>query len=1036
MESQLKTRAEQEASRAQNFPAFSALSLPYVREQVEEALTAFGKFSMLEEYTKHDMSHIDSMLKMYDWLIPAATAEKMTAADWLLVTLATYLHDFGLLITRDEFDRREAVEGYTRFSTRVRDNDDPEYMDYRAQLNAMPGADAERFLYQEFVRANHAQRIRSWLREMPDPALGYDDRIVARLREIFGTVEETFLEDVGLVCESHHADDLHDTHKYRVDRPYGQDQQEEANVQYAAFLLRTADLLDITRTRVPSMAALIVNPRNPKSQLEWAKQSAVRSVRPQRVAVEEGDPIPELDVIEVHADFKESEGFFGLTQYLKYASDQLAETHRWASSSGTAAAKTYLFPWRRIDPSNVVAKGFVAEPFKFTIDQGKILDLLTGHTLYNDSSVVVRELFQNALDAVRLQEFLVADSAYAPTVQVSWDSASRMLTVADNGTGMTQSVIENNFLRVGSSRYQEPEFRKSHPDFTSISRFGIGVLTAFMVADDVEVISVNELEDQARQLTLRDVHGQYLVRLLDKTDAQVPRLVRKHGTSVRLKLRPSAVALNVESVLRYWCVLPGCAVTLSIDGGAPEPIGFQSMADALKHELFRADVVSVAEDGLTSSYGDAVEVREASIDGCTLAYAVVWSQWLQEWRFLSIDREPHSRREPLVLGTAIGGVRVTEDAPGYSQLAGIAAMSNVTGKGAPRTNVARSAIERTEEYDQYLQRVYEIYLNHIDHEMSSLETDRSTSATRAASEGFYMLQDVAQAGAIESAAKLRTNAIQLPYLVVEDQGIRERKSLEEISRLGSVWTVEGTAVDNFERVLGTIRGVSSPSLGALATALGVSDSLRLPEGALICGLPSARAYGGRLFAEQWDPVAFETDDESRVLRARWQTRASESAWAEVHVPKSLPRVLQERFDAVDRMRPGGTTDVCVPTGPSVEVSGITQSVVRCQGRYFVLPRSPLLNIAPARSGIPVDQVRWAISFVLNNVVAGQPTRTRLFGHVAPTREARASFLTAMRDYGLYEIIDESSTVDAFLDPSAEVLDVKQWDRRSQAAGLD
>ncbi len=40
----------------------------------------------------------------------------------------------------------------------------------------------------------------------------------------------------------------------------------------------------------------------------------------------------------------------------------------------------------------------------FTIDQENILQLLVGHTLYNDSSVVVRELVQNAIDAVKLQK--------------------------------------------------------------------------------------------------------------------------------------------------------------------------------------------------------------------------------------------------------------------------------------------------------------------------------------------------------------------------------------------------------------------------------------------------------------------------------------------------------------------------------------------------------------------------------------------------------------------------------------------------------
>jgi molecular chaperone HtpG len=69
-----------------------------------------------------------------------------------------------------------------------------------------------------------------------------------------------------------------------------------------------------------------------------------------------------------------------------------------------------VFPWRNIDDSNVETEGFLREAFEFTIDQAKILDLLTGHTLYNDSQVVIRELVQNSLDAIRLQKHQDPDS--------------------------------------------------------------------------------------------------------------------------------------------------------------------------------------------------------------------------------------------------------------------------------------------------------------------------------------------------------------------------------------------------------------------------------------------------------------------------------------------------------------------------------------------------------------------------------------------------------------------------------------------------
>lgn len=1037
MESGFQTRAEQEAARAQNYTAFAALSLTYVRAEIAEALTQFGKFGLLEEYTKHDITHIDSMLKIYDWLVPDATAARMTAADWLLVTLSTYLHDFGLIITRDEYDSRKEISGFVSFASKVRDYDDPEYLDYRAQLDAMEESDAERFLYQEFVRANHAQRIRSWLRENPDPSLGHDKRVVDSLRSIFAGVEETFMDDLGLVCESHHADDLENTSIYRTDKPYGQDPQEEANVQYAAFLLRTADLLDITQSRVPSMSALVVNPRNPKSQLEWAKQRAVKRVRPQKTTGDDGEVLPNSEVIEVHAAFKESEGFFGLTQYLKYATEQVSMTHRWAVASEAAGAKGYSFPWRKLDTTNVVAKGFVAEPFEFTIDQGKILDLLTGHTLYNDSSVVVRELFQNSLDAVRLQEFNGTTAGFVPQIEIAWDSSERILSVADNGTGMTQSVIERNFLRVGSSRYHEAAFQKTHPDFTSISRFGIGVLSAFMVADDVQVITVNQDEPEARQLTLRDVHGQYLVRLLDKTNEQVPDLLRSHGTVVRVKLRPSASLLDVEAVLRYWCLRPGCSVTLNVDEKGPAIVGHDSMASALKDALLSSSLVRTIDDRLRDNFGDEIEIREVSTDGCEIAFAVVWSQWLQEWRFLRVEPERSGTRPTLSLGTAIGGVRVTDASPGFKSATGVAAMANVSGRNSPRTNVARNSIERTDEYEHYLDRVYGAYVGHINNEMINLEGSRSYSATRAAFEGAYLIQDIALERALESESRFRSNVTGSPFLVVEEGDERKRRSLNDIEHLDSVWTVEGTSIANIERVLGSVRGVSTVSLGALSKALGVSDSLQLPTGPLLCGLPSAWDYGGRLFADEWDPVSFETDGESRVLRALWKKNTGKSGWAEVRTPKDLPLFLRDRFDLADRMRVGSSTEVCVPVGVDAKATGIEESVIRCQGRNYVLPGSPFLDIEGASEDVPEQHRLWAIAFLIVNVISSRSNAgyqgLRIVGRVANDTNSRMNLLKAFKDYGIYEILDEASVMHAFGLGAAQLLDVDQWDRRSGGA---
>src|SRR4029077_19517346 len=195
------------------------------------------------------------------------------------------------------------------------------------------------------------------------------------------------------VCESHHANDLDDFAKYPLSRPYGDSRDETVNVQYAALILRTADLLHITRERTPSVMFRLINPRDPVSQREWAKHQAVRTVRSQRGPNREGIPSEDAprDTIEVHATFKDEAGFFGLTSYLQYATSQIRQSNSWATKAQNLQGSLYHFPWRHIDQTYVTADGCVTEEFQFKLDQDRILDLLTGHTIYNDPNVVIRE---------------------------------------------------------------------------------------------------------------------------------------------------------------------------------------------------------------------------------------------------------------------------------------------------------------------------------------------------------------------------------------------------------------------------------------------------------------------------------------------------------------------------------------------------------------------------------------------------------------------------------------------------------------------
>jgi molecular chaperone HtpG len=86
MDVQLPFLAEQNASATERFPCFSGLNLLHIRREVQKLLGLIGGNGIFDEYTRHDISHIDAMLKqLTELIIPASTQCLMTPTDWLLI---------------------------------------------------------------------------------------------------------------------------------------------------------------------------------------------------------------------------------------------------------------------------------------------------------------------------------------------------------------------------------------------------------------------------------------------------------------------------------------------------------------------------------------------------------------------------------------------------------------------------------------------------------------------------------------------------------------------------------------------------------------------------------------------------------------------------------------------------------------------------------------------------------------------------------------------------------------------------------------
>lgn len=121
--------------------------------------------------------------------------------------------------------------------------------------------------------------------------------------------------------------------------------------------------------------------------------------------------------------------------------------------------------------------------------------------LYSDTDIFLRELVSNGCDAINKYKKLVsmgdakADEGYKVTV--SLDKENSLITVSDNGLGMTEDEIKeyiNQIAFSGANAFIDKYKDKIGGENDIIGHFGLGFYSAFMVADKVEIQSLSYAE--------------------------------------------------------------------------------------------------------------------------------------------------------------------------------------------------------------------------------------------------------------------------------------------------------------------------------------------------------------------------------------------------------------------------------------------------------------------------------------------------------------------------------------------------------------
>ena len=431
---------------------------------------------LFPEYTPHDEEyHLKPLFHIADTVLGGAKLEEMNSGELFVLAASLYGHDWGMAVS--EAERDFILQG--RLSEGVGEDDLWIVRDERgcfAKFAREQGLEPDKRgffgevpveVWREYVRRTHAVR---------------SARRVERYFQAMGGVADA----VSRVCEGHWVEfeDLQNETRYPANFPL---LRETANLRAVALYVRLIDLFDLGEDRTPYVIWKFVAPRDPGSKMEWDKHRALRPVtctcfQDERVVRVEGS----TDDHEVYAALEDlrifcEEQLKGSNDLLRRMNDQ---RHRVA---------VHHLDWR------VAARGFEPVSIRFEFDRESMFDVLSDEIYRGDRYVFLRELLQNSIDAIRMRREVLRregiEDEKIGVIRVTVEHAKNGDAVVawhDDGIGMDEYVVRNYLAVAGKSYYRSGDFERLGLTMDPISRFGVGILSCFMVADRVEIETFKE----------------------------------------------------------------------------------------------------------------------------------------------------------------------------------------------------------------------------------------------------------------------------------------------------------------------------------------------------------------------------------------------------------------------------------------------------------------------------------------------------------------------------------------------------------------
>ncbi|WP_017219813.1 HD domain-containing protein [Moritella dasanensis] len=531
--------------------------------------------TVLTEFDNHDADHSNKVIENIEKLLGDEVIKKLSSYELFFIYMSSFLHDCGMAPSDWEIKLLKMTEGFGHFnndsssihhdlkkpysfSEAIRFIEDKEkilcgdfnttiewlfaannkeefiedlasvFIDYqqfrngyRDAITAIKNTDEFCKLNNEirinFIRVNHHKRSEVYTKNLGS----YFSTILGK-----NTWGNKIAKDLSCICRSH-GENIEYLDTLKTDARYFG--SETTNLQFVSMMLRLGDVIHFSSDRAPMSISRSKVYESEFSFQQWAiKEQGVN------YSIDHG-------AISFNAYCENPDYYFKLHNYIDWIDSEIQHyfmyVRKWED-------EYKFFLSEKVDRNAITNDEDTFLPMRglsFKLNQRKIIELLMGVGLYKDKYSCLRELYQNSLDACRTLQSMISENNRKHHCKVEFGLCDKpegiYLYCHDDGIGMSKNIIEKYLLNIGNSYYKSTDFYKEQADwqdnFSPTSQFGIGILSCFMIAEKIEIVT-KKIEGEVISCVIDGPHENFYYKKSSRIDKE---LIGSSGTVVRILLK-------------------------------------------------------------------------------------------------------------------------------------------------------------------------------------------------------------------------------------------------------------------------------------------------------------------------------------------------------------------------------------------------------------------------------------------------------------------------------------------------------------------